>query len=119
MKPTQEIGGDQLVKAAFARIDAVALGAALGVLLAALLWLATVYLLIKGAPPGQHIGPHLGLLSNYLPGYSVTWPGSLFGFFHGAWIGFVVGAFLAAAWNLPHHIWLMLIVRRHRGWQTL
>jgi len=119
MKPTQEMDGDRLVKAAFARLDAVALGIALGLLFGALLWLATAYLLLKGAEPGQHIGPHLGLLSNYLVGYSVSWTGSLVGLVHGAWLGFVVGFFLAAAWNLPHHIWLMLIVRRDRGWQTL
>lgn len=108
MKDNRE---EQLVKAAFARLDLVALGAAVGALFAMLLWIATAYLLIKGAPPGQHIGVHLNLLSNFLPFYSVTWSGSLVGLIEGFAIGFFIGALLAAAWNLTHHIWLMLIVR--------
>jgi hypothetical protein len=103
---------DRLVKAAFARLDAVALGSAIGLLFGITLWVATVFLLLKGAPPGQHIGPHLGLLSNFLPLYSVSWTGSVVGGIEVAAIGFVIGALLAVAWNMAHYIWLMVIVRR-------
>jgi hypothetical protein len=106
---------DRLVKAAFARLDVVALGCAIGLVLAVTLWAATVLLLLKGAAPGQHIGPHLGLLSNFLPLYSVSWSGSVVGAIEAGVIGFVIGALLAAAWNMAHYIWLMMIVRRSTG----
>lgn len=103
---------ERIVKAAFARLDLTALAIAIGCLCALVLSAATVFLLIKGAPPGGHIGPHLGLLSNFLPAYSVSWSGSVIGFVYGFVIGFVVGAIIAAAWNLSHHIYLMLVARR-------
>lgn len=52
------------------------------------LFLMTVWLLIKGGP---NVGAHLQLLSNYFPGYSVTWLGSIVGFFYGAIGGGAVG----------------------------
>ncbi len=112
VEPTPDQAEDRLVKAAFARLDVVALGCALGVVLGLTLWLATVFLLLKGAPPGVHVGPHLGLLSNFLPLYSVSWSGSVVGGLEVFAIGFVVGALLAVAWNMAHYVWLMLIVRR-------
>lgn len=117
MRSELKQGEEQFLKAAFARLDVLALGLALGALLACILWGATIYLLLKGAAPGQHVGVHLGLLANYLPLYSVSWSGSIVGLLHGLWIGFVVGAFLAVAWNLPHHIWLMIMVRSRVGQQ--
>lgn len=105
----------QLVKAAFARLDPVALGAALGLLLGLGLFVATAFLLLKGAPPGEHIGPHLGLLSQFLPLYSVSWSGGVLGLVEAFIIGFVIGALLAAAWNLVHYMWLMFIVRKSTG----
>lgn len=110
---------DRLVKAAFARLDVIALGVALGALAGTLLWLATAYLLVKGAAPGAHIGPHLGLLANFLPYYSVSWTGSVVGAAEAFAIGLAIGALLAMAWNLVHHIWLMLIVRRTYAAQQL
>ena len=115
IEPTQDEAEDRLVKAAFARLDVVALGSALGLVIGVTLWLATVFLLLKGAPAGGHIGPHLGLLSNFLPLYSVSWSGSVVGGIEGAAIGFVIGALLAAAWNMAHYVWLMMIVRRSTG----
>ena len=102
---------ERLVKAAFARMDAVALGTSIGALGAILLSLATGFLLVKGAGSGEHIGPHLGLLANFLPFYSVSWGGAVIGAIEAFAIGFAVGALLAVAWNLTHHFWLMLIVR--------
>lgn len=118
-KKTDADSEERLVKAAFARLDVLALSTAVGVLFGVVLWVATAYLLIKGAPPGQHIGPHLGLLSNYLPFYSVSWSGSVVGLVEGFAIGFVVGGLLAVAWDFAHHVWLMLIVRRSHGGQPL
>lgn len=116
---SRESSDERLVKAAFARLDVSALALALGALAGGSLWLATAYLLFKGAPPGGHVGPHLGLLANFLPYYSVSWTGSIVGAVEAFAIGFAIGALLAMAWNLVHHIWLMLIVRRTYAAQQL
>jgi len=52
------------------------------------LFTATLWLVIKGGP---NVGKNLSLLSNYYPGYTVTWTGSLAGFFYGAVTGAVLG----------------------------
>jgi hypothetical protein len=44
------------------------------------LFLMTAWLLLKGGP---HVGQHLQLLSQYFIGYSVTWWGTVVGFFYG------------------------------------
>jgi hypothetical protein len=61
------------------------------------LFLVTVWLLIKGGP---HVGAHLGLLGQYLIGYSVTWKGSLIGLIYGAVIGGVLGWSIGKLYNL-------------------
>jgi hypothetical protein len=61
------------------------------------LFLATVWLLIRG---GEVVGPNLALLSNYFPGYSVTWPGACVGFVYGLAAGAVVGWCMARLYNL-------------------
>lgn len=60
------------------------------------LLLATVWLLIKGGDP---VGPTLGLLGNYFPGYAVTWPGALIGFVYGALMGAIAGWSTAWIYN--------------------
>jgi hypothetical protein len=60
------------------------------------LWLATIWLVIRG---GDVVGPHLALLSNYFPGYTVTWVGAFVGLFYGALAGGLVGWVLAWLYN--------------------
>lgn len=99
--------GDMIVRAAFARIDIVAFSIAAGTLLGLVLLLATEWLLVKGAPPGQHIGPHLGLMANYLPGYSVSWSGAIVGLFYGFLMGVILGVAFGVVWNIVHYLYLM------------
>lgn len=61
------------------------------------LFAATLWLVIKGGP---NVGQNLSLLSNYYPGYTVTWGGSLVGFFYGALTGAVLGWCVAWLYNL-------------------
>jgi hypothetical protein len=61
------------------------------------LFVATVWLLIRGGP---HIGKTLGLLSAYYPGYTVSWTGSFVGFFYGALTGAVLGWSVAWLYNI-------------------
>ncbi len=56
---------------ALARLHPLWFGAAGGTFTAILLVAATAWLLIKHEP-GRELGPHLGLLAHYLPGYSVS-----------------------------------------------
>jgi chromate transport protein ChrA len=45
------------------------------------------------------VGPTLGLLSNYFPGYSVTWVGAFVGFAYAAVVGALLGWALAMIYN--------------------
>jgi hypothetical protein len=101
-----------IVRAAFARFDFVALAVAVGSVAALGLWAATAILLVKGAPPGVEVGPHLALLANFLPGYSVTWGGATVGLVYGFLIGAALGVLIAIVWNLIHHVYLVLAVTR-------
>lgn len=111
------VRADQAVlMAAFGRIDVVALAVAMGTVCAIGLFLMTVTLLVKGAPPGVHVGANLGLLGIYLPGYAVSWGGSVIGAVY-AWIaGALVGFVWAVLWNLTHYLYIILVVVRDRWW---
>lgn len=60
------------------------------------LFAATLWLVIKD---GATAGGTLGLLRSYYPGYSVTWSGSLIGFFYGALTGAALGGIVAWLYN--------------------
>jgi hypothetical protein len=71
---------------------------AFGLLCGFTLLLSTLFLILKHRP-GEPLGPHLGLLSQYLPGYSITVGGSLLGFAYSLVIGSVVFASVAWIYN--------------------
>ena len=98
---------EQIVRNSFARFDIRALGITSGLLVGALIWLVTATLLIKGAAPDAEVGPHLGLLAHYFPGFSVSWLGSVLGLLYGFVLGFGCGAVIGIAWNLSHYIFVM------------
>lgn len=97
---------DQLIIQSLAKLDALALGIALGVLFGLLIFLATNFLVWKG---GAEIGPNLALLSHYFIGYEVTPLGSLSGFFYGFLCGFVLGSFIAVLRNSIVAAYLFLL----------
>ena len=108
-----------VLMAAFARMDVVALAVAMGTVCGIGLFLMTVALLIKGAPPGMQIGTHLGLLGIYLPGYSVSWGGSVIGAGYAWIIGAVIGFVWAVLWNLTHYLYIILVVVRANWWRLM
>jgi hypothetical protein len=110
--PQGQRRADLIINVAFARLDAVALAVAGGTLCASVLFLATALLLLRGAPPGAFVGPHLALLAHFLPGYSVSWAGSFVGILWGFVIGFCSGAAFALFWNLTHYVYLLALVGR-------
>ena len=107
--PEEEALADELIEAVFARLDAVALGAAAGAVMGLGVFLATAILLLKGGPV---VGPTLSLLSQYLIGYSVSWRGALVGLIEGGIIGFVLGSLTGWSWNWMHRVYAYLVRRK-------
>ena len=81
----------EILSAVFAKMDVIALALAAGVLFSLALFLATAVLLLQSVPENYPVGPHLSALADYLPGYSVSWPGTLVGAFYGFFVGCVAG----------------------------
>lgn len=79
------------------RMGSLVNGVVLGVVCGAVLFAMTAWLLIKG---GAVIGPRLALLGQFLPGYTVTWSGSLIGLLYGLLIGFIIGSGASWLYNL-------------------
>jgi hypothetical protein len=75
------------------------------------LFIATVTLVLAGGPV---VGPTLGLLGQYFPGYSVTASGSVLGLLYGFASGFVGGWLFAALRNMVMFVYLVAVYRR---WQ--
>jgi protoporphyrinogen oxidase len=88
---------DAAIETAFARLDPLALGVAVGAVSGTGLWLAAAILMLNG---GERIGPTLSLLRNYLPGFEVTWTGALIGFLEAGFLGFALGLLGAGLRNL-------------------
>lgn len=78
------------------RLNDTILALVLGLMTGLLVFVATNWLVIKGGDP---IGPHLALLSQFFPGYSVSFLGSLVGLAYGAVLGAVAGWSIAAVYN--------------------
>jgi hypothetical protein len=87
---------EQIVLRSIARLRAGIMAIVVGMLCGTALLVATVWLLIRG---GENVGQHLVLLSNFFPGYSVTWGGALVGFVWAAAVGAVVGWTTAWIYN--------------------
>lgn len=78
------------------RLDSKIQAIASGAVASLLMFIATNWLVVKG---GATIGPHLGLLSQYFVGYSVTFEGSLIGAAYAFGFGTVVGYVLTRFYN--------------------
>jgi protoporphyrinogen oxidase len=93
----------------FMKLDSVAFGISIGALSGVILFLATLLLVFKG---GDVVGPTLGLLRNYFPGYSVSPAGSLLGLTYGFVSGFVGGWIFAFLRNATMFLYLASIERK-------
>ena len=85
------------VSRAVARIHAGVLALVCAVLAGGGLFIMTLWLVIRG---GINVGAHLGLLSWYFYGYSVTWGGAFVGLFWGVVAGGLVGWVIGEVYNL-------------------
>ena len=86
----------EAVRRAFEHTSEQGWGLALGFVAALALWVATVWLVVKG---GAEVGAHLGLLSAYLPGYDVTWTGAFIGAGYMFFFGYGAGRVVATIYN--------------------
>lgn len=78
------------------KLNARAWGVALGLLFSGGLFLSTMILVIRG---GRIVGPHLGLLGIFLPGYSVSTGGAFIGFIYLFVIGYLIGWLIGSVYN--------------------
>ncbi|MCX7886035.1 MAG: hypothetical protein N3B01_02100 [Verrucomicrobiae bacterium] len=86
---------EQLTRAVL-RLSGNAWGLACGVLCGLGLFVATIWLVIKGGDP---VGPHLRLLAQYLIGYRVTVKGAFIGLAWGFVLGYLAGWLVAWIYN--------------------
>ena len=86
--PAKPAISDRVFTPVFARMDKLGLATALGSVSGLTIFIATLWLVIKG---GEIIGPNLQLLGQYFIGYSVTVKGAFIGFAYGFFWGFLFG----------------------------
>lgn len=98
-----------IVEAAFARLDAVALGAAFGTVCGLMLLIVTAAALLRG---DAEVADFLSLLSNYLIGYRVTWARMGVGVAQAALGGFALGYVAARLRNRAFVVYAAILRRR-------
>ena len=84
------------VQTSLLRLNARAWGISTGLLLGGGLFLATVFLVLRGGP---NLGQHLSMLRVFFPGYSVTWLGAFVGFIYGFVLGYGLGRIVGSVYN--------------------
>lgn len=87
---------ERLLVTRMVRFNATVQGIVTGLVLGLVVFVATIWLVIKGGPV---VGPHLALLGQYFIGYRVTLGGSFIGFAWGFVVGFALGFFVTATYN--------------------
>jgi hypothetical protein len=87
---------DNLLVARMVRLNATVHGIVLGLVTGLGLFVATLWLVIKG---GAVVGPHLALLGQFFVGYRVTVLGSFIGLAYGFVSGFLVGFVVTTLYN--------------------
>lgn len=90
------ISEEEIIRKAVVRLNGHILGFVLGTISALIIFAATNWLVLKG---GEVVGPHMGLLDQFLIGYSVTFIGSMVGAAYLFVIGYLCGLFIAWVYN--------------------
>lgn len=87
---------EDIIQTKLLRLNANINGIVLGIVTGTVIFIATIWLVIKGGP---EIGPNLSLLSQFFWGYEVTVVGSFIGFGYGFLFGFFIGYFVSRIYN--------------------
>ena len=93
---SEEKALEDVVMTRVMRMNATINGIVIGLVFGLAIFVATLWLVIKGGPV---IGPNLSLLGQFFIGYTVTIGGSFVGLLYGFIIGFIFGYFIAAVYN--------------------
>lgn len=93
----EELIPDSAIIRAFSRMDKLGFATALGTVSGLLIFIATLWLVIKG---GEVVGPNLRLLSQFFIGYSVTVKGAFIGMGYSFMWGFLFGWLFAYLRNV-------------------
>lgn len=91
-----ESPSEKELRRAVQKLNDRAWGIAGGLMLGLGLFVATNVLVIKGGDP---VGPHLALLGNFFPGYTVTLLGSVIGFVYAFVLGYGLGRLVSWVYN--------------------
>ncbi len=94
---------EEILAPALARMDKLAFAVSVGTASGLLIFLATLWLVLKG---GDVVGPNLRLLENYFFGYTVTVKGAFLAFAYAFLWGFLLGWLIAYLRNLFLAIYL-------------
>jgi len=86
----------QQIRKTLVRFSQAGWGLAFGAVCGVGLFLATLWLVVRG---GVNVGEHLNLLGIFLPGYSVSVGGAFIGFVYAFVIGYGAGRTIAAVYN--------------------
>jgi hypothetical protein len=87
---------EEILRRAVASLNGHILGAVLGAVCGALLFLATLVLVLEGGP---NTGATLWLLHHYFPGYTVTVAGAFVGFAYAFVVGYLAGYVVGKVYN--------------------
>ena len=96
MDENEELQIESLVLTRLQRLNAVVNGVVVGLVTGLIIFIATIWLVIKGGPV---VGPNLSLLGQFFYGYRVTVAGSFIGFGYGFLVGFLLGYAIAVVYN--------------------
>ena len=100
---------EELLAPAFARMDKLSFAISLGTASGLLIFLATLWLVIKG---GEVVGPNLRLLEQYFIGYTVTIQGACLAFGYAFVWGFLFGWLFAYLRNLILAVYLYMAKKK-------
>ncbi len=100
---------EQIFGQTFGRMDKLAFATAVGSVSGLLVFLATIWLVIKG---GEVIGPNLRLLSQYFSGYTVSLKGSFIAFGYTFFWGFLFGWLFAYLRNLAFGLYVFWVRKK-------
>ena len=95
-EPKRRVSEEEIIRKAVVRLNGHIIGFVIAMLGAIAIFVATNWLVLKG---GDAVGPHMGLLGQFLIGYSVTFVGSLIGAAYLFVIGYACGLFIAWIYN--------------------
>ena len=108
-KPIEESVTDDVIIKTFKRMDKLGLAVAIGAVSGLSIFLATLFLIIKG---GDVVGPNLQILDQFFIGYSVSFKGAFIGMFYSFFWGFLFGWAFAYLRNLLLAMFIYRVKKR-------